>query len=143
MIRHVSGIAEIVDDIEAAVQFCRYILGLEVEHESGSGYGVVQIPGVLHFGLWSRTEAAKSTFGDPSATERIALGLSVGFEAAMVEDASRGIESKGWSLAQSPKTEPWGQTTSRFFSASGALCEFSETPWARRISQAMSVERES
>ena len=35
MIRHVSGIAEVVDDIEAAVQFYRDILGLEVEHESG------------------------------------------------------------------------------------------------------------
>ena len=37
MIRPVSGIAEVVDDIETAVLFYRDVLGLEAEHKSGSG----------------------------------------------------------------------------------------------------------
>ena len=64
VIRHVSGIAEIVDDVDAAAQFYREVLGLPVEHEPGGGYSVVKVPGVLHFGLWSRAAAAEATFGD-------------------------------------------------------------------------------
>lgn len=51
MIRHIASIAEVVDDIESAVQLYHDILGVEVEHKSGSGYGVVQIQGIPHFGL--------------------------------------------------------------------------------------------
>ena len=131
MIRHLAGIAEVVDDMEAAVKFYRDVLGLNVEHESGTGYGLVQMPGILHFGLWSRTAAAIATFGDSSAVDRIPLGFSVGFEVDAVEAGGRDMESKGWSIAQAPKTEPWGQQTSRFFSAGGALCEIAETPGSR------------
>lgn len=143
MIRHLAGIAEVVDDIDAAVRFYRDVLGLNVEHELGSGYGLVQMPGILHFGLWSRTAAAIATFGDSSAVNRIPLGFSVGFEVDTVEASSRDMESKGWSIAQGPKTEPWGQQTSRFFTASGALCEICETPGVRRISQKMSAVGDS
>ena len=58
MIRHFAGVAEIVEDFEAAVQFYRDTLGLEVESLS-EGYATATIPGVLHFGIWSRAEAAK------------------------------------------------------------------------------------
>ncbi len=143
MVRHLASIAEVVDDMEAAVRFYRHVLGLEVDHESGSGYGVVHLPGILHYGLWSRAEAANSTFGDPSKADGIPLGFSVGFEVDSVTEDSRHLEAQGWPLAQEPKTEPWGQKTSRFFSASGALCEIAETPWARRISKDMSVEGDS
>jgi catechol 2,3-dioxygenase-like lactoylglutathione lyase family enzyme len=142
MIRHLAGIAEVVDDMDAAVLFYRDVLGLKVEHEEGSGYGLVHMPGILHFGLWSRTAAAFATFGDPSAIGRISLGFSVGFEVDTVDSSSRDMESKGWSITQGPKTEPWGQQTSRFFSASGALCEISQTPAARRISHDVSAEGE-
>jgi catechol 2,3-dioxygenase-like lactoylglutathione lyase family enzyme len=143
MIRHLAGIAEVVEDMEGAVEFYRDVLGLDVEYEAGSGYGLVKMPGILHFGLWSRTAAAVATFGDSSAVNRVPLGFSVGFEVDSVEAGSRDLESRGWSIVQAPKTEPWGQVTSRFFSASGALCEISETPASRRISQGMSVENDS
>ena len=44
------------------------------------------------------------------------------------------LESKGWKVLQAPRTEDWGQTTSRFLSPSGALCGVAETPWARELS---------
>ena len=80
MIRHLAGIAEVVEDMEGAVEFYRDVLGLDVEYEAGSGYGLVKMPGILHFGLWSRTAAAVATFGDSSAVNRVPLGFSVGFE---------------------------------------------------------------
>ena len=51
MIRHVSSIAEVVDDVETAVQFYRDVLSLPVDHETGSGYATVKMPGLLHFAL--------------------------------------------------------------------------------------------
>lgn len=139
MIRHVAGIAEVVEDVAFAVRFYTDVLGLSVEHQEGSGYAVVDIPGVLHFGIWSRREAAEATFGDPQATDRIPLGFSVGFEVDDVEESNRAMSAAGTNFLQAPKEEPWKQITSRFNSTSGALCEISSTPRARSITQQMRV----
>ena len=140
MIRHVAGIAEIVDDIYAGVRFYREVLGLTVQHEPGSGYAVVEVPGVLHFSVWARWAAAEATLGSREHAERIPLGLTVGFEVDGVEQAYRTLTARGWPVTQPPKVEEWGQTTSRFHSPSGALCEVSETPWARGLAQGLRAE---
>ncbi|OGO16758.1 MAG: hypothetical protein A2Z14_05555 [Chloroflexi bacterium RBG_16_48_8] len=105
-------------------------MGLEVEHEAGSGYALVKVGGTLHFAIWERGNAAGATFGDRSQKEKIPVGFSIGFEVDSVEGAVREIEARGWSVVQSRKEEAWGQVTSRFYSPSGALCEFSEMPKA-------------
>ena len=64
VIRHISAIAEVVDDVDAAVEFYRDVLGLSVDHQPGGGYATVEIPGVLHFSVWSRSAAAEATYGD-------------------------------------------------------------------------------
>ncbi len=135
MIRHISAIAEVVDDVDAAVAFYRDVLGLTVEHQPGGRYATVEISGALHFSVWSRSAAAVATFGNEGAVDRIPLGFSVEFEVDSVEEATNAIEERGWQVVQAPKTEPWGQSTSRFMLPSGMLGGFSETPWARRISQ--------
>ena len=78
MIRHFAGVAEIVEDFEAAVQFYRDTLGLEVESLS-EGYATATIPGVLHFGIWSRAEAAEATYGSSDAAEHVPLGFTIAF----------------------------------------------------------------
>ncbi|HSF81770.1 MAG TPA: VOC family protein [Anaerolineales bacterium] len=133
MIRHLAGLAEIVADVESAVHFYREVLGLEVEHASGSLYATVKIPGVLHFGLWGRAAAAESVYGDPAAAHKIPLGFSLGFEVDEVAQSQRDLSENGCQFVQTRREEPWGQVTSRFHSPSGALCEISETPWAREI----------
>ena len=133
MIRHVAGIAEVVDDIEAAVRFYRDDLGLEVNYESGESYATVAIAGVPHFGIWLRSKAAELVLGDPSQIDRIPLGFSIGFEADSVKDAEISLRSTETPVVQGLKAEPWGQQTARFLSRSGALCELSETPGAREI----------
>lgn len=135
MIRHVAGIAEIVDDIHAGVRFYRDVLGLAVEHEPGAGYATVDVPGVLHFGIWARWAAAELALGDREQAERIPLGFSVGFEVDSVDLAYRTLTAHGWPVAQRLRREEWGQTTSRLFFPSGALCEVAETPGARRLMQ--------
>ena len=133
MIRHLAGIAEIVDDLEAAVKFYRDDLGLEVDTSASTDYASVKIPGVIHFGLWSRQAAAEATFGDRSAVDQVAPGLTIEFEVDHVPSASQTLEGRDIQLLHGPKVEPWGQTTARFSLPSSALCGIAETPWARRV----------
>ena len=134
MIRHMASIGEIVDDMAAAVAFYRDVLGLEVEWNEGTGYTTAKVAGAMHFGIWSREAAAEATLGDKEAASRIPLGFTVEFEVDEVQAAADTLESKGWKVLQAPRTEDWGQTTSRFLSPSGALCGVAETPWARDLS---------
>ena len=142
MIRHVASIAEIVDDIDAAARFYRDVLGIPLEWEQGATYVDVKLPGILHFAIWSRRSAAEATFGDAEAIDKVPLGFTVGFEVDSVGGASEAMNDAGQKILQQPKVEPWNQTTSRFLSPSGALCEVAETPWARRIVQELEVEGE-
>ncbi|MCH7625073.1 MAG: hypothetical protein IIC83_04030, partial [Chloroflexi bacterium] len=66
--------------------------------------------------------------------------FTVGFEVDGVVATNEAINRAGWKILQQPKVEPWNQTTSRFLSPGGALCEVAETPWARRIVQGIEVE---
>jgi hypothetical protein len=134
MIRHIAGIAEIVEDVETAAEFYRG-LGLEVKIENG--YGVVEVDGVMHFGLWGRADAAESTFGSRDAIDRVPLGLTLGFEVDSVDDAAPRFSSVAMS---EPHDEPWGQRTMRFSSPSGALCEIAETSWARELATNVSAK---
>ena len=139
MLRHLAGIAEIVEDFEAAVRFYRDTLGLDIEPLS-DGYATVSMPGVLHFGIWSRVEAARATYGSADAAERIPLGFTVGFEVDEVPAAEAHLSEASIDVVQPTKTEPWEQVTCRFLTPGGFFCEVSETPWARRITQHMSAE---
>jgi len=130
MIRHLAGIAEIVEDLDAALRFYRDVLGLPVELKDPSGYAEVKLPGVLHFGLWQRAHAARASGVPP---ERVALGLTLGLEVDAVDGAAAALGARGVPLLQAPHDEPWGQRTARFLSPSGMLCEVSETPWARTL----------
>ena len=143
MIRHIAGIAEIVDDMEAAISFYRDVLGLMVRHEQGAGYADVEVPGILHFGIWLRKRAAEITFGDPGVADRIPLGFTIGFEVDAVDALSKAMKASGGAVVQEPQNEPWGQRTSRFLSPSGALCELAETPEARRITQNVQAQPEA
>lgn len=135
MIRHLAGVGEVVEDIAAAVAFYRDVLGLPVEHEEGSEYATIAIPGILHWGLWDRRAAAESTFGDRAQASRIPLGFCVGFEVDDVDAAAAAARTRGIDLIQPPKTEPWGQKTTRFLTPWGSFAELVETPWAREIAR--------
>ena len=133
MIRHVASIAEIVEDMDAAAGFYRDVLGLPVKYNEGTGYAEVEVAGTLHFAIWERKAAAEATYGDAGAAAQVPLGFTVEFEVDKVTAASEGVAKNGREVVQPPKTETWGQTTSRFISPGGSLCGFSETPWARQI----------
>jgi catechol 2,3-dioxygenase-like lactoylglutathione lyase family enzyme len=113
MIRHLAGIAEIVDDLEAAVTFYRDDLGLEVDDSA----------------------AADATYGKRTAVDRVNPGFTIECEVDDVPSASQTLESRGIQLLHGPKAEPWGQTTARLSLPSGAISGSAETPWARQIDE--------
>lgn len=127
MIRHVSGVGELVDDVDGTVAFYEG-LGLSVER-AGPDYAVVHVPGVLHFSIWARAHAAESTYGSRDAADRIQLGFHVAFEVDDVDAAADELSD----VVRGVKDEEWGQRTVRFLSPTGALCELCTTPWAREL----------
>ena len=137
MLRHIAGLAEIVEDVNEALVFYRDVLGLTVEKHDSDDYAMLSIPGVLHFGIWNRGHAAESVFGSREYAERIPLGFTLEFEVDDVKSAALHIEGAGQAITQVPREEPWGQKTFRMLSPGGSLLGFAETPWARRITQQM------
>ncbi len=135
MIKHVAGIAEIVEDLDWAVAFYRDKLGLSIEGDPDDGYVSVIIEGVLHFGLWSRSAAARTVFGESGRSLEIPLGFTVGFEVDEAAGFEIRLREAEVGVIQETRQEPWGQTTARFLLPSGALGEISETPWARALTQ--------
>lgn len=130
MIRHVASVGEVVEDVDAAVRFYEG-LGLAVRRdEDSTEYAIVEVPGVIHFGLWSRGAAAESTFGSREAADRVPLGFQVGFEVDSVDDAASKL---GAVTLRGAQDEPWGQRTLRFRTPSGSMSEIAETPWAREL----------
>ena len=135
MIRHFAGVAEIVDDVNAALVFYRDTLGLEVKQQMGDDYAVVAVPGILHFGIWNRGHAALATFGSREAAGRIPLGFTIEFEVDDLDAAAAAVAASGGNVVQPPKTEPWGQKTCRMIALGGGLLGFAETPWGRLLKQ--------
>ena len=141
-IRHVAGIAEVVEDFASAVSLYTDVLGLSVDTLSEGACATLDIHGVLQYGIWSREAAAEATFGNSHASDRIPLGFTVGFEVDDVGETYGKLPATGTNFEHGPRTEPWKQVTSHFMSKSGALCELSSTPWARSITQQMQASEE-
>jgi catechol 2,3-dioxygenase-like lactoylglutathione lyase family enzyme len=135
MVRHLAGVAEIVEDVNAALAFYRDTLGFQVKDQMGDDYAVVVVPGILHFGIWNRAHAALATFGTRDAADRIPLGFTLEFEVDDVDTAAQQVAVAGLDVVQPPHMEPWGQKTTRAFAPSGALLGFAETPWGRTLKQ--------
>jgi catechol 2,3-dioxygenase-like lactoylglutathione lyase family enzyme len=135
MVRHLAGVAEIVEDVNAAVAFYQETLGLTVKQRQGDDYVVFEVPGILHFGIWSRSAAAQATFGGRDAADSIPLGYTLEFEVDELDQTANQIDASQCVLVQPPHEEPWGQKTCRVIAPGGGLLGFAVTPWARRLAQ--------
>jgi len=107
-------------------------LGIHFKEDAG-GYlytGVLQ--GAKHFALWPLSQAAQSCFGSDSWPDNIPIPQAwLEFEVENVEKATADLESRGYQMLIKKKTEPWGQTVSRFLSPEGLLVAVTFTPSLR------------
>jgi catechol 2,3-dioxygenase-like lactoylglutathione lyase family enzyme len=135
MIRHFAGVAEIVEDVPTTLAFYRDTLGLAVKQQMGDDYAVVEVPGVLHFGIWDRGAAALAIFGNRDLADSVPLGYTIEFEVDSVDEAAQVVGESAVTVVQSPQLEPWGQKSLRAIAQGGGVLGFAETPWGRELKQ--------
>jgi catechol 2,3-dioxygenase-like lactoylglutathione lyase family enzyme len=131
----IAGFGPIDRDLAESRALYRDSLGI-LFHEDAGGYlhtGALQ--GAKHFALWPLSQAAHSCFGSDSWPDNIPVPQAwLEFEVDDVERATFELESHGHRMLIKNKTEPWGQTVSRFLSPEGLLIGITLTPSLRDIS---------
>ena len=107
-------------------------LGLPLEGEGDSYYSSGSIRGCNHFGVWPLSEAAEACFGIPQwPAGRVVPQASIEFEvedAEAVAAAGGELERAGYELLHPARTEPWGQTVTRFLTGDGVIVGISYAP---------------
>lgn len=107
-------------------------LGIPFKEDAGGYLYTGALQGAKHFALWPLSQAAQSCFGTDSWPDNIPVPQAwLEFEVENVEKASADLESRGYRMLVKNKTEPWGQTVSRFLSPEGLLVGVTFTPSMR------------
>jgi len=107
-------------------------LGIHFKEDAGGYLYTGALQGAKHFALWPLSQAAQSCFGSDSWPDNIPVPQAwLEFEVENVEKATADLESRGYPMLIRNKTEPWGQTVSRFLSPEGLLVGVTFTPSLR------------
>jgi catechol 2,3-dioxygenase-like lactoylglutathione lyase family enzyme len=128
----IAGFGPIVHDVEAGRKL--YGKGLEIsfKEETGGYLHTGGLEGAKHFALWPLSQAAESCFGNSVWPDSLTAPQAwLEFEVESVDRATAELESMGYRMLIKNKTEPWGQTVSRFQDADGLLVGLTFTPWMR------------
>lgn len=91
------------------------------------------LAGAKHFALWPLALAARSCFGRDAWPEDIPAPQAwLEFEVEDVAKATAELEQRGYQMLVKNRSEPWGQTVSRFLSPEGLLVAVAFTPALRK-----------
>lgn len=128
----IAGFGPIDRDIAASREFYGASLGIPFKEDSNGYLYTGALQGAKHFALWPLSQAAESCFGSDSWPGNIPVPQAwLEFEVENVEKATADLESRGYTMLIKNKTEPWGQTVSRFLSPEGLLVGVTFTPSMR------------
>jgi catechol 2,3-dioxygenase-like lactoylglutathione lyase family enzyme len=128
----IAGFGPVVRDKDASVRLYRDVLGIGFKEETGDYLHTEALEGAKTFALWPLAHAAHSCFGVESWPARLPVPQAwLEFDVDDVAAASAVLESAGYELIVRGKTEPWGQTISRFLSPEGILVGVACTPQLR------------
>jgi len=142
----IAGFGPIDRDVAASRALYAESLGISFHEDAGGYLYTGALPGAKHFALWPLSQAAQSCFGRDSWPPNIPVPQAwLEFEVENVEQATLDLESRGHRMLVRNKTEPWGQTVSRFLSPEGLLVGVTFTPSLRenpprKLSEALSRE---
>ena len=128
----IAGFGPISAEPEESRRLYEDVLGIQFKLEDGDYRHTEELKGSNTFAVWPLAQAAESCFGTaewPAGVARPQAWLE--FDVDDVEDASRELESRGYKLLVSNRTEPWGQVVSRLISPEGLLVGLTMTPWMR------------
>lgn len=128
----VSGFGPIVPDRAQSRALYGDALGITFKEESGGYLHTEFVEGAKSFALWPLSQAAQSCFGADSWPADIPVPQAwLEFDVEDVKKATAVLEQQGYRMLVRNKTEPWGQTVSRFLSPEGLLIGISFTPLFR------------
>ncbi|HEY4029244.1 MAG TPA: VOC family protein [Caulobacteraceae bacterium] len=128
----VSGFGPIVRTPGASRSLYGDLFGIPFEEETGGYLHTEALDGAKTFALWPLDQAAESCFGTEAWPEGIAVPQAwIEFDVENVEMATAKAEAAGHTMLVKCRTEPWGQTVSRFLSPEGLLVGLTHTPSMR------------
>ena len=128
----IAGFGPIDHDMVESRKLYADSLGISFKEDAGGYLYTGALQGAKHFALWPLSQAAQSCFGSVTWPDNIPVPQAwLEFEVENVEKATAGLESRGYRMLIKNKTEPWGQTVSRFISPEGLLVAVTFTPSMR------------
>lgn len=134
-VRFVAGFGPIVRDNDASRQLYKDALGIAFKEDAGGYLYTGALSGAKHFALWPLSQAAQSCFGKDAWPDEVPVPQAwLEFEVDNVAEATAELERRGYRMLVNNKTEPWGQTVSRFLSPEGLLVAVAFTPALRKES---------
>jgi hypothetical protein len=128
----IAGFGPIDSDVAKSRALYGDALGIAFKEDAAGYLYTGALQGAKHFALWPLSQAAQSCFGSDSWPNTIPVPQAwLEFEVKNVERATDDLESRGYRMLVKNKTEPWGQTVSRFISPEGLLVAVTFTPSLR------------
>lgn len=128
----IAGFGPIVREDAESHRLYRRMMGIEFTVENDNYLHTEALQGARTFALWPLRQAAQSCFGKDAWPDEIPVPQAwLEFDVDDVEKATQELESQGYQMLVENKTEPWGQTVSRFLSPEGLLIGVAFTPALR------------
>jgi len=128
----IAGFGPIVPDPLQSRSLYRDLLGISFKEEKDNYLHTESLAGAKTFALWPLAHAAHSCFGTSSWPAEIPTPQAwLEFDVEDVGQATAALETAGYRVLVKNKTEPWGQTVTRFLSPEGLLVGVTVTPWMR------------
>ena len=128
----IAGFGPIARDAAPSRKLYAGDLGIAFREEAGGYLHTEALAGAKTFAVWPLAQAAQSCFGSaawPGDTPVPQAWLE--FEVDDIGAATAALEARGYRMLVRLKTEPWGQTVSRFLSPEGLLLAVTLTPALR------------
>ncbi|MFC5861555.1 VOC family protein [Acidicapsa dinghuensis] len=128
----IAGFGPIDRDVAESRTLFEESLGIQFKEDTEGYLYTGALQGAKHFALWPLAQAARSCFGTDAWPADIPIPQAwLEFEVQDVERATADLESRGYRMLIKNRTEPWGQTVSRFLSPEGLLVAVTFTPSLR------------
>lgn len=128
----IAGFGPIASDVEKSREMYEDALGIEFKIEDETYRHTEELKGANTFAIWPLDQAATSCFGSSEwPTDVLRPQAWLEFDVDDVASATNEMESRGYKLLLSNRTEPWGQVVSRLISPEGLLVGLTMTPWMR------------
>jgi catechol 2,3-dioxygenase-like lactoylglutathione lyase family enzyme len=128
----IAGFGPIDHDVAQSRALYEESLGISFKEDTEGYLYTGGLQGAKHFAIWPLSQAARSCFGTDSWPADIPVPQAwLEFEVEDVERATTDLESRGYRMLIKNRTEPWGQTVSRFLSPEGLLVAVTFTPSLR------------